>query len=182
MTTVSQIPDRSVQQRMTALQNANSIRLKRAQLKRDVKAGTISAALVVMEPPVWSEGMRVIDLLSAIPKWGAHKVDKALYRTQVGQAKRLGGLTERQRRALADAIDPPPVVKLAPQWPSPVQDRALAMLRRVGGEGTAATLAQRCGLEAAQVWQALRRLERRGLVERSAWGTYRLVESDRVAA
>ena len=90
-------PERSLEQRRSALQEANRIRTRRAQLKRDLKAGRANVLDVLEQPPEWVETMKVFDLLLAVPKLGRVKVGKALQRTRISPSKSVGGLTERQR-------------------------------------------------------------------------------------
>ena len=46
-----QAPVRSLDQRMEALKRANDIRVKRAQLKKDLKSGVVSIEQILREPP-----------------------------------------------------------------------------------------------------------------------------------
>src|SRR5205823_3840398 len=46
-----QAPVRSLDQRMEALKRANDIRVKRAQLKKDLKSGSVSIEQILGEPP-----------------------------------------------------------------------------------------------------------------------------------
>lgn len=55
-------PERSLVQRMTALQRANDIRTKRAQLKKDLKAGRASIHVLLLEPPEYVETAKVFDI------------------------------------------------------------------------------------------------------------------------
>src|SRR5438105_2188167 len=93
-------PERSYEQRMEALQRANDIRSRRAQLKRDMKAGRKSLAETLLAPPAYLETAKVFDLLLAVPKYGRVKVNKILKRCQISPSKSVGGLSERQRREL----------------------------------------------------------------------------------
>jgi hypothetical protein len=45
------VPDRSLQQRMDALHEANKIRTKRATLKRDIKVGRTDVLDCILDPP-----------------------------------------------------------------------------------------------------------------------------------
>ena len=69
-------PERSLVQRMEALQRANEIRTQRAQLKRDLKAGRVSIHDLLLEPPEYVETAKVFDMLLAVPKYGRVKVNK----------------------------------------------------------------------------------------------------------
>lgn len=90
-------PDRSVQQRMDALQNANVIRKYRADLKRDLKAGRLSVLDLVQDPPEEIESMKIFDLLVATPKTGNVKANKLLRTCRISPSKTVGGMSDRQR-------------------------------------------------------------------------------------
>lgn len=94
-------PERSLQQRRDAIRRANVIRVYRARMKRDIKAGRISVRQLIADPPAEIETMKVFNLLLAVPKVGRVRVDGMLKRCTVSPSKTLGGLSERQRRELA---------------------------------------------------------------------------------
>lgn len=98
-------PDRSLAQRLDALQHANDIRMRRAQLKRDLKAGREDIMELLLEPPEYIRTAKVFELLLSCPKWGRVKVNKTLGRCQIAPSKTFGGLSPRQRRELAAQID-----------------------------------------------------------------------------
>ena len=93
-------PERSLHQRMEALQRANDVRSRRAQLKRDLKAGRQPIHELLLQPPEFLETAKVFDLLLAVPKYGRVKVNKILTQCRVSPSKTIGGLSERQRREL----------------------------------------------------------------------------------
>ena len=93
-------PERSLLQRMEALQRANDIRTRRARLKRDLKAGRQPIHELLLEPPDYLETAKVFDLLLAVPKYGRVKVNKILTQCKISPSKTVGGLSERQRREL----------------------------------------------------------------------------------
>jgi hypothetical protein len=93
-------PERSLIQRMDALERANEIRIKRAQLKRDLKAGRLSIHTLLLNPPEYVETAKVFDMLLAVPKYGRVKVNKILAHCRIAPSKTIGGLSERQRREL----------------------------------------------------------------------------------
>src|ERR1700685_4408752 len=93
-------PERSLTQRMEALQRANDVRSRRAQLKRDLKAGRQPIHELLLEPPDYLETAKVVDLLLAVPKYGRVKVNKVLSQCRISPSKTLGGLSERQRGEL----------------------------------------------------------------------------------
>jgi hypothetical protein len=98
-----QVPERSVAQRMEALQHANEVRLARAEWKREVKRdpshNTVLLPLYRADLDGWSpfDTMHVGDYLRSIPKVGPVKVTTALRRMEISRAKTLSGLTDRQR-------------------------------------------------------------------------------------
>ena len=63
-------PERSLTQRMEALQRANDVRSRRAQLKRDLKAGRQQIHELLLHPPDYLQSAKVFDLLLAVPKYG----------------------------------------------------------------------------------------------------------------
>src|ERR1035441_2962862 len=93
-------PERSLVQRMEALQRANDIRTRRAQLKRDLKAGRQPIDELLLSPPEYLENAKVFDLLLAVPKYGRVKVNKILTQCKISPSKTVGGLSERQRGEL----------------------------------------------------------------------------------
>ena len=93
-------PERSLVQRMEALQRANEIRTRRAQLKRDLKGGRVKIHDLLLEPPAYVETAKVFDMLLAVPKYGHVKVHKILAQCRISPSKTIGGLSERQRREL----------------------------------------------------------------------------------
>ncbi len=95
-------PERSLVQRMEALQRANDIRTRRAQLKRDLKAGRQPIHELLKNPPEYVETAKVFDLLLAVPKYGRVKVNKILSTCRISPSKTIGGLSERQRNELVE--------------------------------------------------------------------------------
>jgi hypothetical protein len=97
-------PERSLVQRMEALQRANEIRTQRAQLKRDLKAGRRSIHDLLLEPPEFVETAKVFDLLLAVPKYGRVKANKILQSCRISPSKTIGGLSPRQRTELVSML------------------------------------------------------------------------------
>ncbi|MDQ4040973.1 MAG: hypothetical protein M3141_04415 [Actinomycetota bacterium] len=97
-------PERSLVQRMEALNKANEIRTRRAQLKRDLKSGRMSIHKLLLEPPAWIETAKVLDMLLAVPKYGRVKANKILTQCRISPSKTIGGLSERQRAELVQML------------------------------------------------------------------------------
>ncbi len=97
-------PERSLTQRMDALQRANEIRSRRARLKRDLKAGRVRIHALLLDPPEWLETAKAFDLLLAVPKYGRVKVNRILTHCRISPSKTIGGLSERQRQELVSYL------------------------------------------------------------------------------
>jgi len=102
--TLAAAPERSLDQRREALKKANDIRTKRAQLKRDLKAGRAQVHGLLLDPPAYMESAKVSDILIAVPKYGRVKVNKVLNQCRISPSKTIGGLSARQRAELVDNL------------------------------------------------------------------------------
>lgn len=100
----SAAPERSLLQRMDALQRANAIRTRRAQLKKDLKASRVSIHKLLLDPPDYVETAKVFDMLLAVPKYGRVKANKVLQQCRISPSKTIGGLSERQRAELVSLL------------------------------------------------------------------------------
>jgi len=89
---------------MDALQRANEIRTRRAQLKRDLKAGRVSIHTLLLDPPEFLATAKVFDMLLAVPKYGRVKANKVLQQCRISPSKTIGGLSERQRGELVSLL------------------------------------------------------------------------------
>ncbi len=94
-------PERSLDQRTDALGIANDVRARRAELKRDLKAGRVSIRALLLDPPSWLQTAKVFDILVALPKVGRVKATKVLDGAQISPSKTFAGLSHRQRTDLA---------------------------------------------------------------------------------
>ena len=92
------------QQHLRALERANKVRLARAELKRRVADGELSAAEVVLNPPPEAESMAINALLLSRKGWGKERCRRIRVSIGVTENTQLGALTERQRIALAEAL------------------------------------------------------------------------------
>lgn len=97
-------PDRTLAQRMSALSLANDVRIKRAVVKQDLKAGRRTLVDVLLVPPACCESAKVLEVLLAAPKYGRVKANQRLQRCRISPTKTVGGLTERQRVELASMV------------------------------------------------------------------------------
>jgi len=97
-------PERSLTQRLDALQRANKVRTQRAQLKKDLRAGRTSIHALLLNPPDYVETAKVVDMLLAVPKYGRVKAGKVLQTCRISPSKTIGGLSERQRTELVSLL------------------------------------------------------------------------------
>ena len=92
-------------QHMLALEQANRVRLARAELKRCIARGEVQIATVVSEIPWETESMTLSELLTSQRRWGRTRARKFLCSLALGENKRLGSLTPRQRTMLCRELD-----------------------------------------------------------------------------
>ena len=92
------------QQHLQALEHANRVRLARAAMKREIAAGGLSAAEVIMACPWHAHSMSISGLLMSQKRWGRARCRRLLVSIGVPENKAIGTLTERQRRALAAVL------------------------------------------------------------------------------
>ncbi len=97
-------PERSLTQRMEALRRANEIRTRRAELKRQLKAGRTQIHGLLLDPPEYLQTAKVSDLLLAVPKYGRVKVNRILTQCRISPSKTIGGLSQRQRTELVSYL------------------------------------------------------------------------------
>ena len=112
-------------QRLRALERANEIRLARAELKRRIARGTISAAEIILDTPHEATSWAIGELLMSQRRWGATRCRKFLIRNQISETKRLMSLTDRQRRLLASQLACP--VRTAEEY-SALPDRSMELV------------------------------------------------------
>jgi hypothetical protein len=103
--TPTHAPARSLDQRMDALRRANDVRVRRAQLKKDLKDGKTRIQTILGNPPEYVETAKVVDILMAVPKFGRVKAARFLNTCRISQSKTVGGLSDRQRAELIDLFN-----------------------------------------------------------------------------
>ncbi len=91
-------------QRLRALEQANAIRLARAELKRRIASGEVSAAEVILRCPVEAHKWTLAELLASQRRWGSTRCRKFLERNNLSEIKSIGSLTDRQRNLLAGEL------------------------------------------------------------------------------
>ena len=79
--------------------------LARAALKRDISAGRREVTDVILTSPWEAESMSLSELLCSQRRWGRARSRKLLSSAGLSEGKRLGTLTERQRRILVTQLE-----------------------------------------------------------------------------
>jgi hypothetical protein len=100
----SDAPAVEMPQHMQALARANRVRLARAELKRSIGRGDVDIADVIRDCPWETESMTLTELLTSQRRWGRTRARKLLQTLALGENKRLGTLTPRQRALLARTL------------------------------------------------------------------------------
>jgi hypothetical protein len=91
-------------QHLRALERANAVRLARAELKRRVADGELTAAEVILGAPWEADSMTVSDLLTSQRRWGHTRCRKFLQAVPMTENKTIGSMTDRQRHAVAQLL------------------------------------------------------------------------------
>src|ERR1700750_831504 len=94
-------------QHLRALEQANKVRLARADLKRRVALQQTSVVEVVVTCPWQAESMSISDLLMSQRRWGRARCRRLLISLGIPENKHIGTLTPRQRRALVELLITP---------------------------------------------------------------------------
>ena len=93
-------------ERMRALGRANEVRRARADLKRRVGRGELSAAQIILAPPRDASSWPLAELLRSQHGWGEARSRGFLAEHQIDGRKPIGTLTGRQRHLLAARLTP----------------------------------------------------------------------------
>lgn len=99
-----QAPDRTVQERRSALEEANRVRFSRAAAKHDLKSGDLNIYDLLMDPSEELKGAKVEEMLLSMRGMGRIKVARILRDSGVSSSKTLVGLTYGQRDRLIGVL------------------------------------------------------------------------------
>lgn len=97
-------PERSAQERRSALEEANRVRFARAATKRMLKSGELDIYDLLMDPSGELKGAKVEEMLLAVRGMGRIKVTRVMREAGVSRSKTLVGLTHGQRDRLIRAL------------------------------------------------------------------------------
>jgi len=102
----------AVPQHLAALALANEIRLARGEMKRQLRndghlLSPLRVAYILCEADrqSWLDGMTLFDLIDACPRFGRARILRLLSQAQISELATVGSATNRQRQALANALD-----------------------------------------------------------------------------
>jgi hypothetical protein len=91
-------------QHLRALEQANKVRLARADLKRRIAVQQTSVVDVVVECPWQAESMSISDLLMSQRRWGRARCRRLLISLGIPENKQIGTFTDRQKSALVAGL------------------------------------------------------------------------------
>jgi len=99
------LPQLSDADRQAALKKAAEARQKRAELRAQIKAGTMSFKQVMAksDDPIVAR-MKVSTLLESLPGFGKAKAAKIMEELQISESRRVQGLGARQREQLMERL------------------------------------------------------------------------------
>jgi hypothetical protein len=97
-------PERTVDERRNALEEANRVRFARAAAKRNLKSGELDIYDLLMDPSEELRGAKVEEMLFAMKGMGRIKVTRVLREVGISRSKTLVGLTHGQRDRLIGAL------------------------------------------------------------------------------
>ena len=99
------IPQLSAEERQAALEKAKAARIKRAQVRDDLKNGKLSLQDVrAMKDDTIVGRMKVSTLIETLPGYGKAKAEKIMGELKIAESRRLKGLGERQEAALLERL------------------------------------------------------------------------------
>ena len=97
------IPTLTAEERKAALEKAKEARIKRAEVREDLKSGklTLEQVIDMKDDPVIGR-MKVSTLIETLPGYGKAKSVKVMNELQIAESRRLRGLGDRQKEALLE--------------------------------------------------------------------------------
>ena len=99
------IPFISASEKETALKHAREIRKARAEIKKGLKARKLVLAELLDKKNKYFaalKGMKVLELVRALPGFGAVKANELLHVLQISDKKKYSGLGHKQKARFLD--------------------------------------------------------------------------------
>lgn len=101
------LPTLTPEQRNAALDAARATRTVRAQIKRDLKAGTVDPAQVLDNRGDKNiGGITVVQFIAALPRYGRARAETICTELGIDPGKHLRALGDQQAQRLANRITP----------------------------------------------------------------------------
>ena len=99
------IPQLSAKDRAAALEKAKEARIKRAEIREQLKSGklTLKQVLAMKDDEVVGR-MKVATLIETLPGYGKAKSEKIMAELKIAESRRLRGLGARQEAALRERL------------------------------------------------------------------------------
>lgn len=95
------LPQLTEEQRKQALEKAAEARRKRAEIKQQLKNGTLSLPQILSQPENETVGkMKVASVLESLPGVGKVRARKIMERLDISSTRRVRGLGAKQKEAL----------------------------------------------------------------------------------
>ena len=99
------IPQLTDEQRQAALEKDKAARIKRAEIREDLKSGKVTLQDVLAQKDDEVVGrMKVSTLIETLPGYGKAKAAKIMAELKIAESRRLKGLGERQEAALLERL------------------------------------------------------------------------------
>lgn len=99
------IPQLTAEERQAALEKAKIARVKRAEVREDLKSGKLSLQdILAMKNDEIVGRMKVSTLIETLPGYGKAKASKVMAELNIAESRRLRGLGERQQAALLERL------------------------------------------------------------------------------
>ncbi len=100
------LPTLTEEQRKHALEKAAEARRARAELKQQLKAGTLTLPQVLGKPDDVTVGkMKISAVLEALPGVGKVRAKKIMEKLDISTSRRVRGLGEKQKAALLEEFN-----------------------------------------------------------------------------
>lgn len=97
------VPEIDSDTRMAGLEKAMKVRGQRAAIKNLIRAGDVSPVLALDMDA--AQGIKVRDLLRAVPGIGEAKADKMMQEVGISESRRVRGLGCNQKAALVEKLE-----------------------------------------------------------------------------
>lgn len=93
-------PKMTDEQRAMAAQRSSELRIERAQIKADLKAGNVTLAQALEYEA--AQRMLVRELIAALPNYGSTRAGAVMEHLRISPIRRVAGLGPKQKAALLE--------------------------------------------------------------------------------